>query len=78
MPAGQFSVEGQRAAVTGASSGIGRAVAERFAEDGAAVAVCSRSADNIEPVAAGIRESGGEALAVECDVRDRDDVATCS
>ena len=74
MPTDQFSVDGRRAVVTGASSGIGQAVAERFAADGAAVAVCSRSADNVEPVAEGIREAGGEAIAVECDVRDRDAV----
>lgn len=62
------------AIVTGASSGIGRAIAETFARDGLSVVVCSRSADNVDPVADAIREDGGRALAVECDVRDRADV----
>ncbi|SEV89559.1 SDR family NAD(P)-dependent oxidoreductase [Halobacterium jilantaiense] len=69
----RFSVSGT-AVVTGASSGIGRAVAERFAADGADVVVCSREQENVDPVAEGIREDGGSALAVECDVTDRDAV----
>jgi len=67
MPTDQFGVDGAVALITGASSGIGRTVAERFAADGARVAVCSRSADRVEPVAEGIREDGGEAVAVEYD-----------
>lgn len=68
---GRFGLEGQVAIVTGASSGIGRSIAERFVESGASVVVCSREQDNVDPVAAGIREAGGDALAVECDVTDR-------
>lgn len=68
-----FAVTGT-AVVTGASSGIGRAVAERFAADGADVVVCSREQENVDPVAEAIREDGGSALAVECDVTDRDAV----
>jgi len=71
----QFSVADQAALVTGASSGIGRAIAERFAQDGADVLVCSREQENVDPVAAGIREAGGTCVAVECDVRDREAVA---
>ncbi|WP_246045711.1 SDR family NAD(P)-dependent oxidoreductase [Halorussus ruber] len=74
----RFSVGGQTAIVTGASSGIGRAIAEEFAADGANVVVCSREQENVEPVAENIREAtadgDGDALAVECDVTDREAV----
>jgi 3-oxoacyl-[acyl-carrier protein] reductase len=75
-PLERFSVEGQRAIITGASSGIGRVIAEEFAADGADVVVCSREQDNVDPVAEGINDSDrpGEALAVECDVTDREAV----
>ena len=74
MSTDQFSVDGQTAIVTGSSSGIGRAIAERFAADGADVVVCSREQDNVDPVAEDIEAEGGSALAVECDVTDRDAV----
>ncbi|SIQ95507.1 NAD(P)-dependent dehydrogenase, short-chain alcohol dehydrogenase family [Haladaptatus litoreus] len=71
MTTDQFSVAGKTVIVTGASSGIGRVVAERFADDGANVVVCSREQANVDPVA---EEIGENALAVECDVTDRDAV----
>lgn len=72
MPTNQFSVAGQRTLVTGASNGIGRTIAERFAADKADVVVCSRERDRVAPVAERINErDGGRALAVECDVRER-------
>ncbi|WP_049927849.1 SDR family NAD(P)-dependent oxidoreductase [Halopiger goleimassiliensis] len=76
MSTEQFSVDGDVAIVTGSSSGIGRGIAERFAEDGVDVVVCSREQDNVDPVADEINDSDadGEALAVECDVTDREAV----
>ena len=71
----RFSVEGQTAIVTGASSGIGREIAEQFAREGADVVVCSREQGNVDPVAESINEAdGATAIAVECDVTDRDAV----
>ncbi|WP_135534191.1 SDR family NAD(P)-dependent oxidoreductase [Halostella pelagica] len=76
MTVEQFHVDGETAVVTGASSGIGKSIAERFADDGVDVVVCSRDIDNVEPIADGIAESDrpGDALAVECDVTERDAV----
>jgi len=75
-PNERFGVGGQTALITGASSGIGRKIAEQFAAGGADVVVCSREQDNVDPVAEGIAASDrpGEALAIECDVTDRDAV----
>jgi NAD(P)-dependent dehydrogenase (short-subunit alcohol dehydrogenase family) len=69
-PDTRFSVGDQTAIVTGASSGIGEAIAEQFARDGANVVVCSREQGNVDPVAEGLADTAGEALAVECDVTD--------
>ena len=71
----QFAVEGQTALVTGASQGIGRSIAERFADDGADVVICSREQEKVDEVAEGINgEDGGACIPVECDVTDRDAV----
>jgi len=71
----RFALDGT-AVVTGASKGIGRAVAERFAAAGANVAVCARTDDEIEAAAAEISDAyAGEAVGVACDVRDREAVA---
>jgi len=62
------------AAVTGAGSGIGRAMAERFAREGAAVLVGDLRADAAEEVAAAIVASGGRAAAFRVDVASPADV----
>jgi NAD(P)-dependent dehydrogenase (short-subunit alcohol dehydrogenase family) len=59
-----FDLTGKVAVVTGASRGIGQAIAERFAEAGAKVVLSSRKQEGLEPVADAIRAKGGEALAV--------------
>ena len=71
--AGQL--DGQVALVTGAGRGFGRAIAERLAQEGAAVAVVSRSQGQLDEVAAAITAAGGRAVAVAADVTDHAAVA---
>src|SRR5258707_223477 len=64
------SLENQTAVVTGAGRGIGRAIALKFAAEGADVVVVSRTAENSEKVAAEIRALGRKAWALAVDVAD--------
>ena len=59
-----FDLSGKVAIITGASRGIGQAIAEAYVEAGAKVALSSRKQEGLDPVAAGIRANGGEAIAI--------------
>ena len=73
-------MDGMVAIVTGASRGLGRAIAKAYAAEGASVVICARSrstaglAGTLEQTAAGISSDGGEVLAVDCDVTDESQV----
>jgi NAD(P)-dependent dehydrogenase (short-subunit alcohol dehydrogenase family) len=68
--AARFRLDGRIALVSGAGRGIGRSVALALAGAGAEVLLMARTRDEIEQAAAQIRESGGRARAVPCDVTD--------
>jgi sorbose reductase len=64
-----FNLDGKRALVTGASSGIGKKVAEAYLQAGAQVAVAARHSENLEKVAGEIAVAGdGKVVPICCDV----------
>jgi NAD(P)-dependent dehydrogenase (short-subunit alcohol dehydrogenase family) len=67
-------LDGKRVVITGASRGIGRALALAFAQAGGIVALASRTAGDLAPVAAAIAAAGGTAHAIACDVTAPDQV----
>ncbi len=67
--------ENQVVVITGAANGIGEAGAIRFAEEGANIACLDLAADLNAAVAAECRELGVEALALKCNVTDKDNIA---
>src|SRR5689334_8157518 len=74
MSVDKFKLDGQCAVVTGGSKGLGRAMAGALASAGADIVVSSRHLSEAEESAAAIRSIGRRAIAVECDVTDRDAV----
>lgn len=65
------SLKGRVAVVTGAGSGIGRAIALRLAEDTARIAIWDINAQGAEETAQMIRDAGGTAIAIEVDCSDK-------
>jgi NAD(P)-dependent dehydrogenase (short-subunit alcohol dehydrogenase family) len=72
--ASPFSLDGKVAVVTGSSRGIGRASAEAMARLGARVVISSRKAEACEAVAGQIRQWGGEAAVIACNVSRKPEV----
>jgi NAD(P)-dependent dehydrogenase (short-subunit alcohol dehydrogenase family) len=66
-----MSQEPMRVLITGGSRGLGRAIAEHLARQGAAVGLVARNRDQVQDAAAAIEGSGGRACGLACDVRDR-------
>jgi NAD(P)-dependent dehydrogenase (short-subunit alcohol dehydrogenase family) len=73
------AMSGEVVVVTGGGRGFGRAMAERFAAEGASVAVLARSKHQLGEVVSAIEASGGRAMAAACDVTSAQDIArVCS
>ena len=70
-----LDLAGRSVVVTGASRGIGFAIAEAFAAEGARLTICARGADTLESARARLAESGAEVNAVQADIMDADDCA---
>ena len=67
-------LEGKVALITGASQGLGKALALAFAREGARVVVNARSEESVRPIAGEVEEAGAEVLAVAADVSKDSDV----
>lgn len=77
VPTGLFDLRGRVAAVTGASSGVGRTLAEALASHGAAVVLIARRRDRLEEAVAAIEAAGARAAYLEADLATREGIARC-
>lgn len=75
MITGAGRLAGKRAVITGASLGIGRATAIRFAQEGARVGLIARRREPLDEVVSAIAAAGGESLALPADVSDEAQVS---
>jgi 3-oxoacyl-[acyl-carrier protein] reductase len=66
----QLRLEGRVAMITGPAKGMGAAITEAFAAEGARLALVGRDCQAIEPVAATVKSAGGEAIILPCDLTD--------
>jgi 3-hydroxybutyrate dehydrogenase len=65
-----MQLEGRTAYITGAASGLGKAIADLYAKEGAKVAIVDLNLDAANAAAASIKTAGGEAVGIACDVTD--------
>src|SRR4051794_269902 len=70
--------KGEVVVVTGATSGVGRAVARRFAQDGASIGLIARSRDGLDGVRKDVEAAGGRAVVLPLDVSDSDAVESAA
>jgi NAD(P)-dependent dehydrogenase (short-subunit alcohol dehydrogenase family) len=73
LPAGTFA--GVSVFVTGAGTGLGKAIAAEFARAGASIVIASRKPEHLDAGRAAIEALGAPVIAVACDIRDAEQIA---